>query len=593
MVPERLASLTEFERVVRTVLVADVVESVRLMQVDEEGTIEHWRAFVDHVVHRLLPGRGGRLVKSLGDGLMLEFPHVATAVAIALEMQDAMTRSSVDALPDRRLRLRIGIHVGSLVADEIDVYGHGVNLAARLATLAGPDEIVVSADVRDQLTPMLDADVEDLGECYVKHVSLPIRAFRIGAPGAQPVIDTSGSDAHLKPTIAVIPFSPRSAEPDQLILGQILAEEVISTLSHSSELHVVSRLSTTAFSGRDVSLSTLRSHLHAHYVLTGSYQVTSGRLFITAELADARTSDVVWSDVMKGSVGDLIAGSDALSRDLVEHVCAAMTLHEVQRAQTHSIPNLESYTLLLSGIAMMHRLSPRAFERARGLLQALIERSPRIAAPYAWLAKWHVLRVQQGWAENPSAEAAVALDCTRHALDNDPTCSLALVIEGFAYANLLKQLDVAESRYELALSVNPNDSLAWLLLGTLNAFRGNGKQAVKNTRHALRLSPLDPLRYFYDSLAATAALSAQQYPKAIELAKRSLRLNCTHTSTLRALAISQWHSGAHQDARATVQHLLRLDPSFTISKYRERSPASAFPTWQPWSEALHAAGVPE
>jgi class 3 adenylate cyclase len=156
VVPEILPPEMEIARVVRTVLVADVVESVRLMQEDESGTVQRWRAFVDHVVHRLLPGQDGRLVKSLGDGLMLEFTHPSTAVNVAFAMQDAMAQANRDVERSRRLHLRIGINVSQLIADEHDVYGHGVNLAARLMTLAGPDEIVVSADVRDQLTPALD-----------------------------------------------------------------------------------------------------------------------------------------------------------------------------------------------------------------------------------------------------------------------------------------------------------------------------------------------------------------------------------------------------------------------------------------------------
>ena len=179
VIPEILPPLIGTTRVVRTVLVVDVVESVRLMQEDEAGTVQRWRAFVDHVVHQLLPGHEGRLVKSLGDGLMLEFPRVDTAIGVAFAMQEAAAHANVDVTPGRKVHLRIGIHVSPLVADEHDIYGHGVNLAARLTTLAGPDEIVVSADVRDQLTPALDADIEDLGECYVKHVQQPIRAFRL------------------------------------------------------------------------------------------------------------------------------------------------------------------------------------------------------------------------------------------------------------------------------------------------------------------------------------------------------------------------------------------------------------------------------
>jgi tetratricopeptide (TPR) repeat protein len=227
------------------------------------------------------------------------------------------------------------------------------------------------------------------------------------------------------------------------------------------------------------------------------------------------------------------------------------------------------------------------------MLEALIERAPRQATPLAWLANWHVLRVQQGWSEDPVADRRLALDRTRHALDIDARCVLALVIDGFVHTNLLKRLDIGQQQYDLALSINPNDSLACLLKGTLHAFKGEGDIAVKSTQKALRLSPLDPMRYFYDSLAATAAMSAGQFERAIELARRSLRLNRTHTSTYRAMAIAQARLGRIDDARRTVAELLRLEPTLTVTRWLERSPTSGYETGRVWADALRRAGLPE
>jgi tetratricopeptide (TPR) repeat protein len=241
----------------------------------------------------------------------------------------------------------------------------------------------------------------------------------------------------------------------------------------------------------------------------------------------------------------------------------------------------------------MHRLSRQDFDRARQMLQTLIDRAPRLAVPHAWLAKWHVLRVQQGWSEDPRAQRRQALECTQRSLEADPGCALALTIDGLVHTNLLKRLDIAEEKYAAALHANPNESLAWLLKGTMHAFRGEGKLAIEGTRRALRLSPLDPLRYYYDSLAATAALSAGHYERAIELAQRSLRANRTHTSTLRAMAIAQWQLGREDDARQVVAELRRLEPGLTVSAYLERSPSSEYETGKIWSRALHNAGLPE
>lgn len=582
----------DFERVVRTVLVVDVVESVRLMQEDEAGTVHRWRSCVDKIAHDIVPAHGGRLVKSLGDGLMIEFSHSPPAVDAAIAIQQLSERGNEGLAESRKMRVRIGVHVSALVADEHDVYGHGVNLTARLATLAGPGEIVVSADVRDQLTPLLDADIEDLGECYLKHVQQPVRAFRVGAVGDHPVVESAGAGGDLRATVAVIPFTARAVQPEHDVLGQILADDVISALSLSPEINVVSRLSTNALRGHEAAVVTAGTHLNADYVVSGSFTIDADRLTLRAELAEAQSRRVAWSKTLRGSVKGVVAGSDGLAGKLVAETCAAMMTHELQRTLGKALPTLESRTLLLSSITLMHRISPLASQRAQQMLQALVERSPRLAAPYAWLAKWHVLRVTQGWSDNVQADGKQALDNTRRALDRDATLSLAMTVEGQVNTYILKRLDVAEERYEAALRENPNDSLAWLLKGTLHAFRDEGKEAVRHTKQAQKLSPLDPLKYYFDSLAATAALSAGQYERTLNLAERSFRLNRKHSSTLRVMIVALWNLGREDDARSRARELLELDPQFRISTFIERSPSAAFRIGRSVAQALELAGVP-
>jgi TolB-like protein/tetratricopeptide (TPR) repeat protein len=393
--------------------------------------------------------------------------------------------------------------------------------------------------------------------------------------------------------VAVIPFAARSADLEHEVLGEMLADEVISALSRTSYLNVISRLSTTVFRGRDTTLFEIGARLKADYVLSGTYRLAGDQLIVLGELADTKSGRVVWGGSLKGSLSGVVNGDDPLIDSVVAAISTAVVARELERAQSQALPTLESYALLIGAIGLMHRLSARSFERAREVLQALEERAPRHPIPHAWLAKWHVLRVQQGWSPDPKLEARHALDHTRRALDVDPNCSLALTMDGFVHVNLLKRLDLAQERYELALRVNPNESLAWLLKGTLHAFKGEGSNALEGTEQALRLSPLDPLRYFYESLAATAALSAGHYDDAIELAQSSLRANRTHTSTLRALAISQVLLGRLENARETVRELLKLEPTLTVRGYLERSPSTTFETGKVWSAALRAAGVPE
>jgi len=225
------------------------------------------------------------------------------------------------------------------------------------------------------------------------------------------------------------------------------------------------------------------------------------------------------------------------------------------------------------------------------MLEHLIERDRRHPAPHSWMAKWHVMRVQQGWGER-ERDSRLALDHTKRALDLDPSSSLTLAIEGFVHCNLLKDLDGARLRYERALAENPSEPLAWLFQGTLLAFKGEGEAALASTERALELSPLDPMRYFFESLSATAALSAAQWEVAIERAQHSLRLNCIHTSTLRVLTIANVQLGQMEEARVWATRLLEHERNFTIAAYRARSPSTGFATGDLWVRSLAAAGIP-
>lgn len=577
----------------RAVLIVDVVESVRLVEQDESEFISRWLAFVEHVRSRILPDHNGHFTKGLGDGMLLDFDDVRSAISAAFSIQQERHRQNQALPPAQQILLRIGIEISDVIIDQADLYGRGVSRAARILTLAGPGEIVISANVRDRLTADLDADMEDLGECYLKHMPQPVRAYRVGPPGPRPVIEAASFLEDLLPTLAVVPFTTRDPEDEHHVLGEVLAEELIQDLSRSPELHVISRLSTTVFRGREASLTQVSANLNANYVLSGFYRIKSRQVIVEVELAEAKSGQISWAARYKGQLSGIISGKRDLIDEIAANVNAAVMVSELQRAQSQALPTLKSYTLLLAAVALMHRLSPYDFSEARRLLEALIERAPRQAIPRAWLAKWHVLRVQQGWSDDPHQDAQLALRCTKQALDADPQCSLALAIDGFVHTNLLKKLDIANERYEIALLNNPNDSLAWLLKGTLHAFKAEGQQAVSCTQRARKLSPLDPHRYFYDSLAATAHLAAHQFDRALKLAQRSLKSNCTHTSTLRAMAIAQWELGHHDDARRTVGRLMQLEPHLTIRSWRERSPSAGYKTGEEWASVLHQAGVPE
>jgi adenylate cyclase len=266
--------------------------------------------------------------------------------------------------------------------------------------------------------------------------------------------------------------------------------------------------------------------------------------------------------------------------------------HQLQRARSSTVPTLESYALLLGAIALMHRLSRSDFERSKAMLDVLVERLPREPVPRAWLARWYTLRPSQGWSPDPRQDARLAFDCTQRALDANPDCALALTVDGMVHTYLLQDHEVAHARYSQALEANPSEPYAWLHRGALHAFKGDGAPAVEETETALSLSPLDPLKYYFDSLAATAATAAGRYERAIELAQRSLRANRSHTSTLRALAVSQVQLGQLSAAQESVRKMLRLEPTFTVSQFRAHSPTSHYAFGDVCAQALLEAGAP-
>jgi adenylate cyclase len=598
------------------VLLVDLVESVRLMQEREASTVHRWADFVRIATSEILPSHHGVLVKSLGDGLMASFGGVQDAVDAAAEMHRTLVAQNTDVPEDEQFHLRAGINAAMAWSDGIDIYGSGVNLAARLATLAGPGETIASASaheqlaaalaslanpgetigsaaVHDELTHGVDASFEDLGYCILKHFDKPVRAYRVGPASPHPgLAGRRDYGTAMQPTIAVIPFSARNDTPTLFDVGNLIADSVIWRLSKSANLKVISRLSTVAFRGRASDLGQVSAHLGATYVLSGAYVVNAGQIMVTAELSAARDNQVVWTDRLTGEIGDLLRPESELADRIAQAVHFAVFDAEVEHILTQPLPTLESYSLLLGAIKLMHRSTKEEFLQTRRILDELINRHARIAAPRAWLGNWYILRVTRGWSEDRTRDAAEALSATHAALDRDPSDALALATEGFVYCHLFKDLDMAHKRCDAAVLVNPSHAFGWLFLGTVNAFKGEGEAAVEATRRAMELSPLDPMRYYYEALSATAALSAHQYENAERLARSSLALNRMHLSTWRALTIALVSQGRMDEARAALAKARELDPTLTVETYLARMPNAQLETGRHWARCLAMAGLP-
>ncbi|MEO6972835.1 MAG: adenylate/guanylate cyclase domain-containing protein [Rhodoferax sp.] len=582
-------------RQVAVILVVDVVDSVELMRRHEAATVLRWTDCLKEARNQILPKHQGELVKYLGDGFMARFSSVSNAIKAAAALHAHLATGNQSVPNDAHIALRAGINITEAWSDGVDLYGSGVNIAARVATLAGPGETILSVEARDHVVPGVDAECEDLGICYLKSFKEGIRAFRVGAPGAKPILFTRGDsvDTPIQPTIAVIPFAARSADGSSLAIGDLIAEAVIDRLARGSSMRVISRLSTAPFRDRSNDLPTVASYLGAGFVLSGGYTVSGGNLFITAELSEVKNNEVLWASRLSGSVDDLLTPDSHVARQLALGVHVAIFDLEMAHVTTQPLPTLESYSLLLGGINLMHRSSRDHFDYSKVILEQLIERHGRIAAPRTWLANWYVLRATRGLTAGGTSDADSALAASNSALSRDPMDAQAIAVEGFVHCHLRRDLVTARQRCSHALAINPNCAIAWLYQGAIEAFEGHGVAAVESTQSALELSPIDPQRYYFTSLAATAELSAGNYPRSEMLARESLKANRMHSSTWRVLTIALTQQGRIAEAREAMREVLSLEPALNCRRYLARMPNGEMPTGQSWAHSLAVAGLPD
>ncbi|MDP3205531.1 MAG: hypothetical protein Q8M80_15845, partial [Hydrogenophaga sp.] len=450
----------------KVVLVMDLVESVRLMAANEAAVVNQWRGFVHHATTVVLPDCKGRMVKSLGDGMLVEFDQPTDAVRATLTLHKYFVPLN-DTLPaSQRLYLRAGLNATNLYADENDVYGHGVNLAARVADLAAPGETIITASVFDGIVVGMDAEVEDRGESYLKHWPEPVRTWAIhsvtaGSSAIRAQVP-EGTALDFRPSIAVVPFETRSHAAEQFVIGELIADGVIAQLARSPDLRVISRLSTTAFRGRTSSAGEIGRHLEATFVLGGSYVTYGDKVVIMAQLTDNRREEVIWADRLTGDLRDLMETQSELLDALCSACSRALLNDVVQRTLVLPLPQLDSNALLLGGITLMHRSTPRDLQRSHQLLEAVVDRHKRVATPWAWLAKWHIMQVVQGLSSEPARDFRRAIDTADRALDLEPASSLAMAIKGHALCHLGEDVDASHRLLQEATQSNPNDPMAWL-----------------------------------------------------------------------------------------------------------------------------------
>jgi TolB-like protein len=422
---------------------------------------------------------------------------------------------------------------------------------------------------------------------------------RMREPGLVPAsfrpspLDQPATRASVRPSIAVIPFQLVSGTKDHARLGDLVAQEISRALSRSKLIDVISHLSCRNLDARSLELSEIRQLLGIDYIVYGNYRTDGRSVRLDVDFVSAASGHILWTRTHEGTIEELCRGDTDAIFSIARQAGSAIVNSSLELAASTPLPNVASHALFISSVALMHRQDLPSFSSARAQLEELVQRAPRLSFLQAWLAQWYVLSIQQGWSSDLAKDTMIASDLTRRALDLNPNCSFSLTIDGFVENNLRKRFDISTERFDQALDIDPNNAYAWLLKGTLHAFMDEGEKAVQLTQHARRLSPLDPQKYFFDSLAATACLSNQDFETALRLAELSISQNKYHTSTLRVRTIALQSMGETAKAAESARELLEREPNLTIGTYLHKHPAARFQTGKDWAKALKGAGVPE
>ena len=559
------------ERRLAAILAADVAGYSRLMGVDEEGTLATLKAYQGELVYPKLAEHRGRIVKTTGDGVLVEFVSAVDAVRCAINIQRAIAKRSVDVADDRRLELRIGISVGDIIADGGDIFGDGVNVAARLEGISEPGGICVSSQVEENARGKVDISFEDLGPQQLKNIAQPVHVYRVKldatAPeGQQP--KRQQLPVPNKPSIAVLPFQNMSGDPEQDYFADGVVEEIITAISRMRWLFVIARNSSFTYKGRAVDVKQVGRELGVRYVLEGSVRKAANRVRITGQLIDADTDAHLWADRFEGSLDDIFNLQDQVTMSVVGAIVPRLEQAEIERAKRKPTESLDAYDYFLRGMAALHEGTKDANNEARRLFYKAIELDTEFASAHAMAAYCYAWRKSNGWMVDPERETAEAVRLAFRATELGKDDAVALCWGGFALARAAGDLDNGIAFLDRAIAINPNLAAAWGFSGRARVYRGEPETAIEHLAHAMRLSPLDWETYGFQGSTAYAHLFGGRYEEASIWAEKAIRENPNFLPVCIIAAASNALAGRMKEAKTAIERLRRIDPSLRTSNLK-------------------------
>jgi TolB-like protein/class 3 adenylate cyclase len=534
------------ERRLAAVLAADVAGYSRLMGVDEESTLARLKAVRKALVDPTLASHRGRIVKTTGDGMLVEFASAVDAVRSAVEVQRGMAEQNVSVPQDTRIEFRIGVHVGDIIFDDNDIFGDGVNIAARLEGIAEPGGVCMSDDAYRQIRGKVEIACFDLGPQTLKNIAEPMRAWRVLLSPQNTHAGRSGSAAAAtqvlalpdKPSIAVLPFQNMSDDPEQEYFADGIVEDITTALSRFNSLFVIARNSSFTYKGKAIDIKQVGRELGVRYVLEGSVRKSGGKVRITGQLIDTTNGAHLWADRFDGALEDVFDLQDQVTISVVGAIAPRVEQAEIERAKSKSTGNLDAYDHFLRGMAKFNQATKTGIENSLKDFFKAIELDPTYAAPHSWAIIAYSRRKQGLWMVDVDAETAEGIRLSRRAIELGKDDAVALCAGGFGLAFLGGELDAGLALTDRALALNPNLAVAWMSSGWIRSYIGEPETAIEHLAYGMRLSPLDPQRFQFYMATSLAMRCARRYDEAAAWATKVLQEHSDYVPAMWGYAVA-------------------------------------------------------
>ena len=575
------------------ILAADVAGYSRLMGADEEGTLAAFKTHRRELIDPLISQHQGRIVKTTGDGLLIEFASIVDAVRCAVVMQQGMEGRNSGVQEGQRIRFRVGINVGDVIVDGDDIFGDGVNVAARLQALAEPGEICVSATVREHVAERLPIGFADLGEHSVKNIARPVHVYRIetriepraAAPGPEPALLALPD----RPSIAALPFTNMSGDAEQDYFADGMVEDILTGLARIKWLFVIARNSSFAYKGKSVDVKQAGRELGVRYVLEGSVRKSSNRVRVTGQLIEAETGRHVWADRYDRTLDDIFAIQDELTMSVVAAIEPSLRQAEIERVKRKRPENLDAYDLLLQALPHVYPAMPEGAATALTFLESALAKEPAYAQAHGFAAWAHEILFARGGGREENRLGAVrhAHAAIAHGRDD----AIALSLGGFALGAVAHDRAAARQAFEAALALSPSCALTYIFGSVVMVLAGDADRGIEWGERALRLSPFDPISYGPLLSITLGRFQRGEYEAAAEAAHKTFQANPYWSTAHVLLAATHAQLGRLDAAKSAAARVLELQPGYTISGFRAAFDIHASLA-APISEALRVAGLP-